>query len=203
MRPKILGLIAVLSVVALSCKKEKTTTTTKPPDQEISDPYKDYTTYTIQKGKNYCDNNTYTVMENIDAMDFSVVFDSTCVYSNADPVNQADINKLMGFSDCNTLHQANSARFGWNWMEGRIYLYAYCYNNSERIYKTLAAVPLNQPQHLKMYVAGNYYVFQVNGKNDSVPRHCSSNTITGYKLLPYFGGDETAPQTVNIRIKYQ
>jgi hypothetical protein len=114
-----------------------------------------------------------------------------------------DINKLIGFSDCNTHHQVNSARFGWNWMEGKLHLYAYCYNNGERSYKTLTTVPLGASQHLKMYLADNNYIFQVNGKNDTMPRSCSSNTIAGYKLLPYFGGDEPAPHTVKIRIKYQ
>jgi hypothetical protein len=201
MKPAILLFTAILLISASSCKKE----TPQTPGTDIPDvnPYKDYTTYTIQKGANYCDSNTYEIINGVEAIDFLVVFDSTCIYTNSDPVNQADINKLMGFSDCHTHHQVNSARFGWNWMEGKLYLYAYCYNNSVRSYKTLAAVPLGAAQHLKMYPAGNSYIFQVNGKNDTMPRFCSESIISGYKLLPYFGGDEPAPHTVNVRIKYQ
>jgi hypothetical protein len=207
MRTTNLLLTAILLISIGSCKKESTPPTQPPPIIDTSgvkaDPYKDYATYTIQKGKNYCDSNTFEIIDGAELLDFLVVFDSSCIYTNVDPNNQLDINKLMGFSDCNTHHQANSARFGWNWMEGKLHLYAYCYNNSVRDFKMLATVPLGTAQHLKMYVADNNYIFQVNGKNDTMPRFCATNTITGYRLLPYFGGDEPAPHTVKIRIKYQ
>lgn len=200
-------LAAVLMISAGSCTKDDamparitpsdTTTTVIP-----QDPYQDYISYVIPGGANYCNNNSYPAIEGANAIDFSVVFDSSCIYTNRDPVNQMDINKLMGFSDCNTFHQVNSARFGWNWMDGSIYLYAYCYNDSLRQYKTLAAVPLDSAQHLKLYLSGNNYIFDVNGKTDTMPRFCSSGTINGYRLLPYFGGDEPAPHEIRIRIKY-
>lgn len=53
--------------------------------------------YTIQKGKNYCEGNTYSIIDGTALLDFLVVFDSSCIYANADPNNQPDINKLMGF----------------------------------------------------------------------------------------------------------
>jgi hypothetical protein len=200
-------LLSAILLIGISCKKESTPPTQPPPIIDTSgvkaDPYKDYTTYTIQKGKNYCDDNTFAIIDGAELLDFLVVFDSSCIYTNVDPENQLDINKLMGFSDCNTHHQVNSARFGWNWMEGKLHLYAYCYNNCVRSFKMLGTVPLGAAQHLKMYVADNNYIFQVNGKNDTMPRFCATNTITGYRLLPYFGGDEPAPHTVKIRIKYQ
>lgn len=201
MKPLILLFTAILLISASSCKKETSQIPTSP--TPILNPYKDYSTYTIQKGKNYCDSNTYEIINGVKAIDFLVVFDSSCIYTTADPNNQLDINKLMGFSDCHTHHQANSARFGWNWMEGKLYLYAYCYNNSVRSYKTLTTVPLNTAQHLRIYPSGNNYIFQVNGENDTMPRFCSGDVISGYKLLPYFGGDEPAPHTINIKIKYQ
>lgn len=170
-------------------------------EKEPEDPYKDYTTYIIQKGKNYCEGNTYEVLSAVAALDFLVVFDSSCIYQNADPVNQADINKLLGFSDCVTHHQQNSARFGWNWMDGALNLYAYCYRNGERMHKPLGSISLDTAQHLKMYVEGNYYLFVVNGKIDTMPRYCEGNSINGYSLLPYFGGDEPAPQDIHIRIR--
>ncbi|MFA6057447.1 MAG: hypothetical protein WC756_04560 [Taibaiella sp.] len=206
MRSVVLLIAAVLLISTGSCKKESTKTP-QPPSTDTSgvtvDPYKDYTTYTIQQGKNYCDSNNFTIIDGAELLDFLVVFDSSCIYTNIDPNNQLDINKLIGFSDCNTHHQVNSARFGWNWMEGKLHLYAYCYYNSVRSFKILATIPLGVAQHLKMYLADNNYIFQVNGKNDTMSRFCSSNTIAGYKLLPYFGGDEPAPHTVQIRIKYQ
>lgn len=200
-------LVAMLCTGMGSCTKNVTTPTDAPPVDTTTavpaDPYQGFTTYTMLQGAHYCVDNDYPIINGAQAIDFLVVFDSTCIYENVDPENQRDINKLMGFSDCNTLHQVNSARFGWNWMDGQLYLYAYCYNDGERIYKTLGTVDLNTLQHLKMYPEGNSYVFEVNEKRDTMPRHCSDNTITGYKLFPYFGGDEAAPHTVTIRIKYQ
>src|SRR5690606_41284654 len=63
--------------------------------------------------------------------------DSSCVYKNPHPENQDDINKLYGFSDCTSLHHANSARFGWNWKDGALRIHAYCYVDSVRQYKEL------------------------------------------------------------------
>lgn len=171
-----------------------------PKDEQ--NPYPGFITYTIQKGNNYCDNNEYALIRGLQELNFLVVFDSSCIYTNALPENQADINKLLGFSDCETHHQTNSARFGWNWMDGQLYLYAYCYRDKERIYKNLGPVDLNTIQHCRLSITDYNYVFEVNGKQDTLPRHCTGNTIFGYRLLPYFGGDETAPHTIRIRIKY-
>ena len=46
-------------------------------------------------------------------MTFEAVFDDSAIYETVSESNQADINKLMGFSDCTSHHHSNSARFGW------------------------------------------------------------------------------------------
>lgn len=183
-------------------------TKSKPPlvniidDVEEAGFFSGFSTYLIKKGKNYCENNSYLSMLGKNELRFQVVFDSSCIYTNTQPENQADINKLLGFSDCETHHQENSARFGWNWMEGQLYIYAYCYRNKERQYKTLGSVSLNQKQYCRLSVSDNYYIFELNGKSDTMPRHCTDSLVKGYQLLPYFGGDETAPHDVYIRIKH-
>ncbi|MEY4702167.1 MAG: hypothetical protein RIR96_64, partial [Bacteroidota bacterium] len=35
----------------------------------------------------------------------------------------------------------------------------------------------------------------------SIPRTATGSVANGYQLYPYFGGDETAPQLITIRIK--
>lgn len=157
--------------------------------------------YTIQKGNNYCNNNTYDVISNRSNFDFLVIFDSSCIYKTNLESNQADINKLLGFSDCGSHHQTNSARFGWNWYEDQLNVYAYCYINGVRQYKKLSSLALNKQHHLKMYVEDKKYYFEVNGVLDSMPRFCSGYTISGYQLFPYFGGDETAPHDIFVSIK--
>lgn len=159
-----------------------------------------FITYLIRAGNNYCDNNVYTPLTT-KGLKFKVIFDSSCIYTTVDPNNQADINKLYGFADNNSLHQANSARFGWNWMNGQMYLHAYCYVNTVRMYKELGTVALNKEVECALDVLPGKYIFTVNGKRDTMMRESMDTVAVGYKLLPYFGGDEPAPHDIRIQIK--
>ena len=70
------------------------------------------TNYTIKQGQHYCEQNYFKPVD-LEELKFSVVFDSSAVYTSVDPVNQYDINKLYGFSDNGADHHQFSARFGW------------------------------------------------------------------------------------------
>jgi hypothetical protein len=191
-------LTILFSLLFISCNKNKKHSIIK--NQNNS---KDvFIDYLIKSGNNFCENDSIVILDYIDSLNFMVIFDSSCIYTNVDPTNQFDINKLMGFSDCGTHHQVNSARFGWNWLEGSIHIYAYCYNNEIRDFKLLDTVSLNTPYLLKMYLRDNQYCFSLKNKEYTMSRHCSDNKIFGYQLFPYFGGDETAPHNILIKIKY-
>jgi hypothetical protein len=41
----------------------------------------------------------------------------------------------------------------------------------------------------------------VNDKTTAMPRTSKAAVAKGYKLFPYFGGDETAPHDINIWVK--
>jgi hypothetical protein len=117
-----------------------------------------------------------------------------------DPKNQADINKLYGVSDCATAHQQNSARFGWVWNNNRLEIWAYSYTNGQRKYAFVEAVSLNAYHTFEIAFTDTSYIFKVNDKTVALPRHCKG-TAEGYKLYPYFGGDEPAPHEVTILIE--
>jgi len=159
-----------------------------------------FRTFIILKGNNYCEGNDYEVIHQ-SSLTFKAVFDSSCIYTSQNPDNQADINKLYGFSDCSTLHHANSARFGWNWMNGQMHIHAYCYVDSVRQYKELGTVELNKEISCKIEVLPEKYIFTLNGKQDTMQRYCSDTIAYGVKLFPYFGGDEPAPHDLRIKIK--
>lgn len=159
-----------------------------------------FKTYIIKKGNNYCDNNDYALTQ-YTFLHFRAILDSSCIYSTADPTNQADINKLFGFADCASHHQTNSARFGWNWENGAMHIHAYCYAGTLRNYKELGAVPLNKAFDCKLYVLPDKYIFELEGKKDTMTRGCTDNAAIGYKLLPYFGGNEPAPHDVRVKIR--
>ncbi|NIJ54296.1 hypothetical protein [Dyadobacter arcticus] len=160
----------------------------------------DFVTYTIRSGNHDADNTINTPFTS-KSMHFQALFDSSCIYKNAVAENQNDINKLYGFSDCSSQHQNNSARFGWNWREGAIHIFAYVYVNGQRMEKELGTAELNEPTSFKIATQDNAYLFTFHGIETTMPRHCSGGVGIAYKLLPYFGGDEPAPQDIRIKIR--
>jgi hypothetical protein len=184
-----------LLLVLFSCKKEPASllknshgTTTQ------------FTKYTIRQGQNYCDGNSF-VPTSYAELNFIAKFDSTAIYSNVNPDNQFDINKLYGFSDNNSTHQQFSARFGWRWSDNALRLFGYVYNDGIRNSKELGIVSIGAENNCSIKVNPASYVFSLNGKVDSLPRTSTTAKAIGYKLYPYFGGDETAPHTIYIWIK--
>ena len=160
----------------------------------------DFIVYTIKAGNHDVDKNINTPF-NGSTLRFQASFDSSCVYQTAIPENQFDINKLYGFSDCSSQHHSNSARFGWNWHEGAIHIYAYAYANGVRQVKDLGTAGLNETKSFRIDLSDKNYVFTYNGIETVLPRHCSGGVGIAYKLLPYFGGDEVAPHEIKIKIR--
>ena len=200
----------------VSCQKELTTDpdmtsdsttivapdSTQVPDTDTtgSSQKEMFTTYTILKGEQYCVNNMYPPYMT-DALHFVVKFDSTDIYSNIIATNQYDYNKLYGFSDNMSDHHSFSARFGWRWCNNEVELSAYTYNDGVRSIKDLGGVALNKEHNCAIVVNGNHYDFVLDGDTTSVSRTSKTEVAMGYKLLPYFGGDEMAPHDINIMIK--
>lgn len=159
-----------------------------------------FTTYTILAGQQYCEGNNYPPYSTL-AMRFTVRFDSSDIYTNQLASNQYDYNKLYGFSDNNSDHHNFSARFGWRWCNGAIELSAYTYNDGIRSIKDLGSIDIKKEHLCAILVSGNHYDFVLDGVTTSVPRTSKTKKGIGYKLLPYFGGDEVAPHAINIQIK--
>lgn len=159
-----------------------------------------FTKYVIQKGKNYCDDNTY-VQTSYSQLNFIAKFDSTAIYATVNPDNQYDINKLYGFADNNSFHQQYSARFGWRWSDKALRLFGYVYNSGVRSSIELGTIAIGAEANCSIKVTSKSYVFTLNGKTDSLPRASVTAKAEGYKLYPYFGGDEPAPHLINIWIK--
>ncbi|MEJ7737783.1 MAG: hypothetical protein WKF97_10180 [Chitinophagaceae bacterium] len=173
-----------------------------PPDQNVDAKItvqKSLTEYIIRKGNHYSDQTEYQLIST-NAIRAKVKFDNSAIYTSKDAVNQGDVNKLVGFSDCGTNHHQNSARLGWSWNGKDVMLYAYAYVDSVRIIKTLGAVNLNESFSCSVSTKGSYYYFTMNNYSDSIPAHCVGYTGSRYKLFPYFGGDEIAPHDIRIAL---
>jgi len=161
----------------------------------------DFIKYTIPKGQHNVNNNVYKPVET-NELKFIVRFDSTAIYTSVSDENQYDINKLYGFSDNGDTHHNFSARFGWSWTNGKLWLYAYTYNNAKRFSKELTAITIGQEAACSIKITGPTYQFFVNGTLlAEMSRAAATPKGKGYMLYPYFGGDEKAPHDVNIWIK--
>ncbi len=158
-----------------------------------------FVSYIINTGEHYSNNNGILLLSNISEMNFIAKFDSSAIYTAVIPSNQADIHKLYGFSDNNTQHHDNSARIGWRWYNNELQLLGYIYNNTVRSDLFIKAVVIGSEINCSIKINGNKYIFMVDGTSIEMPR--TSTIPSGYKLYPYFGGDEVAPHTIKILIK--
>ncbi len=165
-----------------------------------STPVNQYTEYFIAKGAQYASQSQYLPVSVTD-MKFTVKFDNSASYRTVQDSNQADINKLYGFSDNELDHHQFSARFGWRWYENNLQLLAYVYNNGVREYKLLCNVAIGAEILCGIKVSGNQYIFTLNGVQTIMPRAATTTTGKGYQLYPFFGGTEASPQDIRIWIK--
>ena len=162
--------------------------------------FNEFIKYSIPKGAQYCDRSSYEAVK-CNELAFKVRFDSSSIYKNADPKNQSDINKLFGFSDNNALHHQYSARFGWRWSNNALRIFAYVYNASVMSFKEIGVVKIGDENNCSIKVNGENYIFTLNSQQITMPRASTTTLAEGYKLFPYFGGDETAPHEISILIE--
>ena len=174
------------------------------PNDSIIDPVIPPTTefkrYRIPQAHHYSESTAFINIETQE-LKFAVKFDSSAIYTTLDPWNQYDINKLYGFSDNDANHHQFSARIGWRWSENKLRLFGYVYNNGVVIYNEIAAISIGKEHDCSIKVNLDSYVFTVGDEQISLPRLSILAKGKGYKLFPYFGGDETAPHDINIWIK--
>jgi len=159
-----------------------------------------FSQYTIRQGQQFCDKSTFTVVE-YSELKFVVKFDSSAIYITKNPSNQYDINKLYGFADNDSAHHRYSARFGWRWSDDALRLFAYIYNSGIRTSKELGKIQIGAENNCSIKVTDGHYIFSLNNINDTLLRSSTTVKGRGYKLYPYFGGDETAPHDINILIR--
>lgn len=156
-----------------------------------------FTRYTIKTGDHFCDKNNLAYVQT-DELKFRVRFNTSALYKTINPENQYDINKLYGFSDNQAQHHDYSARFGWRYSDNALRLFAYVYNKGVRTHKEIRLVKPGFTYSCSIKVVGNMYEFDANGIKVTMPRLATTPKAFGYKLYPYFGGDEVAPQEITI-----
>lgn len=161
-----------------------------------------FITYVIPANEQFSRPNDFQTF-NSDTISFIAIFDSSCIYKTIDTNNQYDINKLFGFSDCNSHHLVNSARVGWRWSNDSLRLFAFVHYNRNILYKEMTTAQIAIPVTCMIVCDGNDYVFTINNTHAVMPRYCNQKGLGHYLLYPYFGGDEKSPHNIFIKIAMQ
>lgn len=159
--------------------------------------------FTTKQGQHYSDQLLYKIancINNTNRLAFVVTFTNSCAYT-LPKEDQEDINKLFGFS--NGLHHKNSARFGWCYLNGKIQLWAYFYNNGQRKHTYITSLEFNKPYQLYLTAHDDHYEFMVDDDYTAVALIKVPKTTAnqlGYRLWPYFGGNNASPQDIKIHL---
>jgi hypothetical protein len=128
---------------------------------------------------------------------YEVTFTPSCVYYIGD--DQSGINKLLGIGYL-PYHRWNSVRFGWSYKAGNwVDIFSYCYINKERIYNLIGMVEIGKANTFMITPGQSSHTLQVLGKGiyHTVPLYRQGS---GYLLRPYFGGNQTAPHDIEIKM---
>lgn len=132
----------------------------------------------------------------------TAVFDESAAYTLEQTSDQADINKLIGFSDCGQHHQSESARLGWRWLNDELQILAYSYLEGDLSFELMGSIPLNTEIDMMIIANSGNYVFSGTGlETVTLTRTNNCSTEENYWLWPYFGGNQVAPQQIKIRLK--
>ena len=107
---------------------------------------------------------------------------------------------MWGVSDCGTNHMNNSIRFGWRWLKDSLEILWFKHENGVFDFDVITTVELNEVNYLELDITDSMYILRVNTEVRHVSRYCDGDNKR-YYLNPYFGGDETAPHDIKIKIK--
>lgn len=128
---------------------------------------------------------------------FSAQFTESCIYVPSD----SSINKLYGFTDCNSAVHQNSVRFGWRVRSDSTFdLFAYWYLDERLNWKYLGNTKIYTEDDYEIWAKGDEYSFRFNETRFTTLR--TKQCVHGIRerLFPYFGGDDVAPHEMLILV---
>lgn len=147
-----------------------------------------------------------------DELRFKAKLHSNTLYTEADLGNYNQVNKLFGFTDCNSADpQENSARFGWIAIDGKMKVLPYVdkASDTKRPHQydlnEALVIELDRYYTYEIKISGREYIFTVSDSGtvlmkQTMNRNCSS-TVFKNILSPYFGGREKAPHRMDVEIE--
>ncbi len=166
--------------------------------------------YLIKKGNHYCSMSIFERLGDIGwkLKKYSVrfVLQSSCWWAPPRNNDDNDLNKLTGIAYGLSVH-SNSVRLTWVpdfTVNGKIKIYGYTYDEKSAdpkfTYLYITSVQVGQSCTGCIEVQGNKYAITVNGVTVLMDNlHPDPNLC--FRLYPYFGGNNTAPQDMIIEIE--
>ena len=135
----------------------------------------------------------------------SFMFDTNCYWSSPRNDDDYDLNKLYGISfGLFNIHK-NSVRLAWRprFGYGDIMIFAYIYDNKndKHISEYITTVNTNQLYEATIEINPGVYRFIVDGKIFIITNTSPDKKIQK-ELYPYFGGNNTAINTMSIFAKF-
>jgi len=155
---------------------------------------------TLKKGSHYCNGwSLGSVHTGITSQKFIVSFSDSCKIRPAQSDCVNDWNKLFGFSY--GYHHSNSLRLAWRALpSGMIKIASYVYEGGMVKYTGFATVPVMTAVEMGItYDVDNKLVYFHCGEQ-MITETFSKSPAWGYYLKPYYGGNCTAPATMQITL---
>ncbi len=125
-------------------------------------------------------------------------------YDSSEFEDPNDISKLFGLSY--GYHMNNSARFGWNCVDGQINIFAFIHDGGKMV-----MLPMKLDNELQAGDKIHMMIIDERGKStfyvegDSITyskKNRQKKNKFSYELKPYFGGDEPAQHDTYIKLEY-
>lgn len=157
--------------------------------------------YVIPAGNHYAQQTGLALFRG-DTLRFKAMFDSSAIY-NLGNEDQLDANKLYGAADCSSAHMENSARFGWRWNQNRLEIMAVTHRGGTFYVEFVGVAELGKVYDFEIQLSPdkNEYLYRFQGGTVRMARGCTASVMSGYKLYPYFGGNQVAPHAVRIKVE--
>ncbi len=157
--------------------------------------------FKIRKGSHFC-LHLPKFQYNLQELNFIVNFDSNCEYI-IENEHQLDINKVYGISFGN--HLKNSFRIGWNYIPNTkvIGLWIFVHQNGKMSWEYIGYTTVNKDIKFNIQFRRNINTIIINwgDNNKEIITYKFPEVKWQYYLFPYFGGTQTAPNTMNIKIE--
>ncbi len=162
-------------------------------------------TYRVKKGKNHFSPKIFDF--NNRELNFEFELDASCLYDLKDVNNKTFVSKIIGLSDCNVIHHSRAGIYlGFQPVfnelglhTGSFEIYSYWRNEGKFQFEVIDTIRANTRHTARLRIDKNY-IWNFDGKVYIEKRVKKCNKGIHYRFGSYFGGTETAPHNMKLKL---